>query len=88
MARVFTGDLSWLLDDLVTRVTEISKAVVLTRDGPGRRVFGRGLTREDAEHLSRDGSGHAEPRPGRGAALRAAAGSGRPSWRWRTPSCS
>ena len=47
----FTGDLSWLLDDLVTRVTEISKAVVLTRDG---LVVGssRGLTREDAEHLS------------------------------------
>ena len=47
----FTGDLNWLLDDLVTRVVEISKAVVLTRDG---LVIGasRGLTREDAEHLS------------------------------------
>jgi predicted regulator of Ras-like GTPase activity (Roadblock/LC7/MglB family) len=49
--RGFTGDLSWLLDDLVTRVTEISKVVILTRDG---LVVGasKGLTREDAEHLS------------------------------------
>jgi predicted regulator of Ras-like GTPase activity (Roadblock/LC7/MglB family) len=46
-----TGDLSWLLDDLVTRVAEISKAVILTRDG---LVVGASadLTREDAEHLS------------------------------------
>jgi predicted regulator of Ras-like GTPase activity (Roadblock/LC7/MglB family) len=49
--RRFTGDLSWLLDDLVTRVAEISKAVILTRDG---LVVGAstGLTREDAEHLA------------------------------------
>jgi predicted regulator of Ras-like GTPase activity (Roadblock/LC7/MglB family) len=49
--RGFTGDLSWLLDDLVTRVAEISKAVILSRDG---LVVGAsaGLTREDAEHLS------------------------------------
>lgn len=47
----FAGDLSWLLDDLVTRVAEISKAVILTRDG---LVVGAstGLTREDAEHLA------------------------------------
>jgi predicted regulator of Ras-like GTPase activity (Roadblock/LC7/MglB family) len=47
----FTGDLSWLLDDLVARVAEISKAVILTRDG---LVVGAstGLTREDAEHLA------------------------------------
>ena len=47
----FTGDLNWLLDDLVSRVTEVSKAVILTRDG---LVVGasKGLTREDAEHLS------------------------------------
>jgi len=45
------SDLSWLLDDLVARVNEISKAVILTRDG---LVAGAsaGLTREDAEHLS------------------------------------
>ena len=49
--RGFTGDLSWLLDDLVSRVAEISKAVILTRDG---LVIGAstGLTREDAEHLA------------------------------------
>ena len=49
--RGFTGDLSWLLDDLVSRVAEISKAVILTRDG---LVVGAsaGLTREDSEHLA------------------------------------
>jgi predicted regulator of Ras-like GTPase activity (Roadblock/LC7/MglB family) len=49
--RGFTDDLSWLLDDLVSRVAEVSKAVILTRDG---LVVGAstGLTREDAEHLS------------------------------------
>lgn len=49
--RGFTGDLSWLLDDLVGRVAEIGKAVILTRDG---LVVGTsmGLTREDAEHLA------------------------------------
>ena len=47
----FTGDLSWLLDDLVSRIAEISKAVILTRDG---LVVGAstGLPREDAEHLA------------------------------------
>ncbi|HLQ55711.1 MAG TPA: roadblock/LC7 domain-containing protein [Streptosporangiaceae bacterium] len=45
------GDLNWLLDDLVARVTQIDKAVILSRDG---LVIGasQGLTREDAEHLS------------------------------------
>ena len=49
--RGFTGDLSWLLDDLVSRVAEISKAVILTRDG---LVIGAsaGLTRVNAEHLA------------------------------------
>jgi predicted regulator of Ras-like GTPase activity (Roadblock/LC7/MglB family) len=47
----FTGDLSWLLDDLVSRVAEISKAVILTHDG---LVVGAsaGQAREDAEHLA------------------------------------
>ena len=46
-----TGDLSWLLNDLVARVPEIDKVVILTRDG---LVTGasQGLSREDAEHLS------------------------------------
>jgi len=45
------GDLNWLLDDLVSRVTQIDKAVILSRDG---LAIGSsdGLTREDAEHLS------------------------------------
>ena len=29
----FDSGLSWLLDDLVTRVAEVSKAVILSRDG-------------------------------------------------------
>jgi len=49
--RDSTDDPGWLLDDLITRVAEISKAVILTRDG---LVVGAsaGLTREDAEHLA------------------------------------
>jgi predicted regulator of Ras-like GTPase activity (Roadblock/LC7/MglB family) len=49
--RGYTGDLSWLLDDLVARFQEIDKAVILSRDG---LVTGasHGLSREDAEHLS------------------------------------
>jgi len=59
--RGFTGDLGWLLDDLVTRVAEISKAVILTRDG---LVVGAstGLTREDAEHLSALAAGMSQAR--------------------------
>src|SRR6266568_4912394 len=45
------GDLNWLLDDLVTRVTQIDKAVILSRDGLAIGASD-GLTREDAEHLS------------------------------------
>jgi predicted regulator of Ras-like GTPase activity (Roadblock/LC7/MglB family) len=46
-----SGDLSWLLDDLVARVAGVDKAVILSRDG---LVSGssRQLLREDAEHLS------------------------------------
>jgi predicted regulator of Ras-like GTPase activity (Roadblock/LC7/MglB family) len=45
------GQLDWLLDDLVTRVTHIDKAVILSRDG---LAFGAsdGLNREDSEYLS------------------------------------
>jgi predicted regulator of Ras-like GTPase activity (Roadblock/LC7/MglB family) len=49
--RGFTGDLSWLLDDLAARVAEISMAVILTRDGLVVESS-RGLSRENAEHLS------------------------------------
>lgn len=44
-------NLDWLLDDLVERVPSALKAVVLSADG---LLMGssRGLTREDAEHMS------------------------------------
>jgi predicted regulator of Ras-like GTPase activity (Roadblock/LC7/MglB family) len=45
------GQLDWLLDDLVTRVTHIDKAVILSRDGLAIGSSA-GLTREDAEYLS------------------------------------
>jgi predicted regulator of Ras-like GTPase activity (Roadblock/LC7/MglB family) len=45
------GDLNWLLDDLVARVTQVDKAVILSRDGLAIGASA-GLTREDAEHLS------------------------------------
>ena len=45
------GDLNWLLDDLVARVAQIDKAVILSRDGLAIGAS-QGLTREDAEHLS------------------------------------
>lgn len=46
-----TGTLDWLLDDLVTRVTQVQKAVILSRDGLAIGSSA-GLTREDSEHLS------------------------------------
>ncbi len=45
------GSLDWLLDDLVTRVAQISKAVILSRDGLAIGASA-GLAREDAEHLA------------------------------------
>jgi predicted regulator of Ras-like GTPase activity (Roadblock/LC7/MglB family) len=45
------GELDWLLDDLVSRVAQIDKAVILTRDGLAVGASA-GLSREDAEHLS------------------------------------
>jgi predicted regulator of Ras-like GTPase activity (Roadblock/LC7/MglB family) len=45
------GELDWLLDDLVTRVAQIDKAVILSRDGLAIGASA-GLSREDAEHLS------------------------------------
>ncbi|TQN31288.1 putative regulator of Ras-like GTPase activity (Roadblock/LC7/MglB family) [Haloactinospora alba] len=46
-----TGDLNWLLDDLVDRVVDTEHAVVLSADG---LLLGRSrkLSAEDAEHLS------------------------------------
>jgi uncharacterized protein len=45
------GELSWLLDDLVKRVPQVSKAVMLTQDGLAIGAS-NGLSREDAEHLA------------------------------------
>ena len=45
------GQLDWLLDDLVTRVTHIDQAVILSRDGLAIGASG-GLSREDAEYLA------------------------------------
>jgi predicted regulator of Ras-like GTPase activity (Roadblock/LC7/MglB family) len=45
------GELDWLLDDLVARVAQIDKAVILSRDGLAIGASA-GLSREDAEHLS------------------------------------
>jgi predicted regulator of Ras-like GTPase activity (Roadblock/LC7/MglB family) len=44
-------DLGWLLDDLVTRVPGIEKAMVLTRDGLSAGASAA-LGREDAERLA------------------------------------
>jgi predicted regulator of Ras-like GTPase activity (Roadblock/LC7/MglB family) len=46
-----TGQLSWLLDNLVNQVEHIQQAVILSRDGLVVAAS-RGLTREDGEHLS------------------------------------
>jgi len=44
-------DLNWLLDDLIERVAQAERAVVLSADGL-LIASSRGLGREDAEHLS------------------------------------
>ncbi len=44
-------ELDWLLDDLVSRVAQVEKAVILSRDGLAIGASA-GLRREDAEHLS------------------------------------
>ncbi|MEU2433131.1 MULTISPECIES: roadblock/LC7 domain-containing protein [Streptomyces] len=51
-----SGELDWLLDDLVLRVTEVRHAVVLSNDGLAVGASG-GLSREDAEHLAAVASG-------------------------------
>ena len=45
------GQLDWLLNDLVARVANIDKAVILSRDGLVIGASG-GLNREDAEYLA------------------------------------
>src|ERR1700722_17702301 len=50
------GQLDWLLDDLVARVTHIDQAVILSRDGLAIGASG-GLSREDAEDLAAGAAG-------------------------------
>jgi predicted regulator of Ras-like GTPase activity (Roadblock/LC7/MglB family) len=45
------SELDWLLDDLVRRVSQIKKAVILSQDGLALGASA-GLDREDAEHLA------------------------------------
>ena len=52
----YDGGLSWLLDDLVNRVAQVDKAVILSRDGLALGASA-GLTREDAEHLAATAAG-------------------------------
>ena len=51
-----SGELNWLLDELVQRVGSISKALVLSGDGRPRGASAD-LTREDGEHLAAVASG-------------------------------
>jgi predicted regulator of Ras-like GTPase activity (Roadblock/LC7/MglB family) len=44
------GQLDWLLDDMVARVAEVGKAVILSRDGLAIGASST-LTREDSEYL-------------------------------------
>ena len=46
-----TGQLSWLLDNLVDKVDAVEQALILSRDGLVVAAS-RGLSREDSEHLS------------------------------------
>ena len=50
------SELDWLLDDLVTRVVHIRKAVILSRDGLAIGASA-GLSKEDADHLSAAAAG-------------------------------
>ncbi|MER6133009.1 roadblock/LC7 domain-containing protein [Streptomyces sp. NPDC001815] len=51
-----SGELDWLLDDLVIRVAEVRHAVVLSNDGLAVGASSD-LRREDAEHLAAVASG-------------------------------
>src|SRR5277367_6138674 len=46
-----TGQLSWLLDNLVSQVEHVQQALILSRDGLVVAAS-QGLSREDGEHLS------------------------------------
>jgi predicted regulator of Ras-like GTPase activity (Roadblock/LC7/MglB family) len=46
-----TGQLSWLLDNLVNQVGDVQQALILSRDGLVVAAS-HGLSREDGDHLS------------------------------------
>jgi predicted regulator of Ras-like GTPase activity (Roadblock/LC7/MglB family) len=46
-----TGQLSWLLDNLVSQVEHVEQAIILSRDGLVVAAS-HGLSREDGDHLS------------------------------------
>ena len=79
-------DLDWLLDDLVMRVPDVDKAVILSRDGLAIAASSS-LAREDSEHLAAVASGFQSLARGAGPHFGGGT-SGRPSWRWTRPSCS
>lgn len=81
-----SGELDWLLDDLVMRVTEVRHAVVLSNDGLAVGAS-TDLRREDAEHLAAVASGFHSLAKGR-AGTSEQAECARPWWRWTTVSCS
>ena len=56
MTTSSANDLDWLLDDLVVRVPDVDKAVILSRDGLAIAASSA-LTREDSEHLAAVASG-------------------------------
>jgi predicted regulator of Ras-like GTPase activity (Roadblock/LC7/MglB family) len=51
-----SGELNWLLDELVERVASIRQALVLSSDGLPTGLS-KDLTREDSEHLAAVSSG-------------------------------
>ncbi|MEE1669909.1 roadblock/LC7 domain-containing protein [Streptomyces sp. NPDC003631] len=55
-AKKASGELNWLLDDLVERVASIRKALVLSSDGLPTGVS-KELSRDDSEHLAAVASG-------------------------------
>ncbi|MFC9243726.1 roadblock/LC7 domain-containing protein [Streptomyces sp. 24-1644] len=65
-----SGELDWLLDDMVTRVGEVRHVVVLSSDGLAVGASSA-LSREDAEHLAAVASGFHSLAKGAGRHFRA-----------------
>ena len=86
VATSAANDMDWLLDDLVSRVPDVDKAVILSRDGLAIAASS-GLNREDAEHLAAVASGFQSLARGQ-AGTSAAVMCARPSLRWIRLFCS